>query len=313
MLTLLAQAATTAAASAPAPATPYDFSSYALLSLLYGVVEGLTEFLPVSSTAHLRIVEYFTRISMKSGYWEMYSIVIQLGAILSVPLLFLDRIRTFLHTFPRGEAGNKTIWNHPLSLVIIGFLVTAGPCYLADKHIGKMLDNLWVMAIALLVGGVIMWVVDALCTRPKTTRMEDMTILDAVWIGAVQILSAVFPGTSRSMSTIAGGQVFSLSRATALEYSFFLSIPTMIAATCYKLLQALVHRPKTPDEIAAYGAPPQQWVILAIGFVVSFIIAWLINRWFIHWVRTRGFTPFAIYRLIFGAAILAWLVWHPGA
>jgi undecaprenyl-diphosphatase len=274
-----------------------------LLSILYGIIEGLTEFLPVSSTAHLRIAEAFTGIGLDSGYWKMYSVVIQLGAILSVPILFKDRLAKFLHTFPRGDNNNKTLWTHPLSLVILGFLVTAGPCYLADKYIGKNLESLLVISLALIIGGIVMWLVDALFTRPKITRMEDMSPLDAVWIGAVQILSAVFPGTSRSMATIAAGQVFSLSRATALEYSFFLSIPTMLAATGYKLLQTLLHH-KTPEEAAAYHAPSHQWLVLLIGFVVSFLIAYLVNQWFINWVRTRGFAPFAIYRILFGAAVL---------
>ncbi len=277
-----------------------------LLSVFFGVVEGLTEFLPISSTAHLRIVEEFSGIDMGSGYWKMYSIVIQLGAILSVPLLFRERIAKFLKTFPKGESGNKTVWTHPLSLVMIGFLVTAGPCYLADKYIGKNLENFGVIAGALIIGGAVMWAVDVLFTRPTVNRMEDMGVLDAVWIGAVQILSAVFPGTSRSMSTIAAGQVFNLSRATALEYSFFLSIPTMVAATGYKLLQAVTHRPKTEAEIAAYHAPAGQWVVLAIGFVVSFIVALGVNAWFINWVKARGFAPFAVYRMVLGAALLVW-------
>jgi undecaprenyl-diphosphatase len=235
----------------------------------------------------------------------MYSVVIQLGAILSVPLLFRERIRQLVRTFPRGESGNKTIWTHPLSLVMIGFLVTAGPCYLADKYIGKNLESLLVMAVALLAGGVVRWVVDVACSRPKVMAMEQMGIVDAVWIGAVQILSAVFPGTSRSMATIAAGQVFGLSRATALEYSFFLSMPTMIAATGYKLLQALVHH-KTAEEAAGYNAPPGQWGILLIGFAVSFVVALVVNRWFIHWVRKHGFVPFAVYRLVAGGALLVW-------
>jgi undecaprenyl-diphosphatase len=271
------------------------------------MVEGLTEFLPISSTAHLRIIEAFSGVDMDSGYWKMYSIVIQLGAILSVPLLFRARIAKFLKTFPKGESGNKTLWTHPLSLVIIGFLVTAGPCYLADKYIGKNLEHLGIMAAALIVGGAVMWAVDVLFTRPTIQRVEDMGLIDAVWIGAVQILSAVFPGTSRSMSTIAAGQVFGLSRATALEYSFFLSIPTMLAATGYKLLQALTHRPKTEAEIAAYHAPAGQWMVLAIGFVVSFLVALAVNAWFIRWVRDRGFTPFAIYRIVLGAGLLIWV------
>lgn len=298
MFTLLAQAST-------APVDSHGFSFYALLSAFYGIVEGLTEFLPISSTAHLRIAENFTGISMDSGYWKMYSVVIQLGAILSVPLLFKDRILSFVRTFPKGDAGNKTLWTHPLSLVLIGFFVTVGPAYLADKKIGKNLESLLVMSLALILGGIIMWLVDALFTRPRIKRMEEMSPLDAVWIGAVQILSAVFPGTSRSMSTIAAGQIFGLSRAAALEFSFFLSIPTMLAATGYKLLQALLKRPKTAEEIAAFQAPPGQWVILAIGFVVSFIVAWAVNRWFINWVKSRGFAPFAIYRIIFGGILLA--------
>jgi undecaprenyl-diphosphatase len=284
----------------------HNAAYYALLSVLYGIVEGLTEFLPVSSTAHLRVVEAFTQIKLDSGYWKMYSVVIQLGAILTVPLLYADRIRQFLRTFPKGENGNKTIWTHPLSLVMIGFVVTAGPCWAADKYIGKNLESTLVMAVALLVGGVVMWVVDFLCSRPKVTSMDQMGPLDAVWIGAVQILSAVFPGTSRSMSTIAAGQIFRLSRSTALDYSFFLSIPTMLAATGYKLLQAVAKRPHTPEELALYNAPPSQWFILAIGFVVSFIVALLVNRWFIHWVRKHGFAPFAVYRLLAGAALLVW-------
>jgi undecaprenyl-diphosphatase len=307
MLHLLAQTATaleSATRALPSDAPAHGGAFYSLLSVLLGVVEGVTEFLPISSTAHLRLTEDLLHLDLKSDYWKMYSVVIQLGAILSVPVLFKDRILKLLRTFPKGESGDKTFATHPLSLVMIGFFVTVGPCYLADKFIGKNLESLWVMGGALLVGGIVMWAVDAAFRKPKTLRMEDMTIADAVWIGLVQVLSALFPGTSRSMSTIAAGQVFSLSRATALEYSFFLSIPTMLAATGYKFLQAIVHRPKTPAEIQSYGAPPGQWAVLAIGFVVSFVVAWAVNRWFIRWVQRHGFLPFAIYRIIIGSVVL---------
>jgi len=246
-------------------------------------------------------------MDLAAGYWKMYSVVIQLGAILSVPLLFWEQIMGFVRTFPRGKGGQGVWWQHPLSLVMLGFLVTAPLCYLGKHFIGKNLENLSMMAWALVVGGVVMWVVDAVCRRPTVESVEKMGPLDAVWIGAVQVLSAVFPGTSRSMSTIAAGQVFGLSRTTALEYSFLLSIPTMLAATGYEFLQALRHRPKTPEAILAYGAPSGQWVVLAIGFVVSFLVAWLINKWFINWVRRRGFAPFAVYRIVLGAGLLGWL------
>src|SRR6266481_825731 len=220
-----------------------------LLSIFLGIIEGVTEFLPVSSTAHLRICEALMRIDLHDGFWKMYSIVIQLGAILALPVYFRKRIIQFLHTFPGGERGDRTIFSHPLSLTLIAFVVTAGPAFLLTKVIGKHLESLHIMGTSLLVGGMVMWIVDAMNApsealgpngaggRIHTWKMEAMSLGQAVWIGACQILSAVFPGTSRSMSTIAAGQIAGMSRASALEFSFFLSIPTMVVATCYDLLK----------------------------------------------------------------------------
>src|SRR5213082_3775806 len=210
-----------------------------LLSILLGIVEGLTEFLPVSSTGHLRIAEALFHLDLHDSFWKMYTIVIQLGAILALPVYFARRIATFIATFPRGERGDRTLLAHPLSLTLIAFVITAGPAYLLKKQIGQNLENLSVMAWALLIGGVVMWIVDAVCTRPRTAHMEEMNLAQAAWVGAVQILSAVFPGTSRSMCTIAAGQTAGLSRAAALEFSFFLSMPTMIVATGYDLLKTI--------------------------------------------------------------------------
>src|SRR6202790_119258 len=209
------------------------------LSFLLGIVEGLTEFLPVSSTAHLRIVEALLRIDLQDGFWKMYTVVIQLGAILALPVYFRERILQFLHTFPKGERGDRTIVTHPLSLTLIAFVVTAVPAWALTKQIGKNLESLWVMAIALFVGGIVMWIVDSVCTRPRVTHMEEMSLPQAAWIGAIQILSAVFPGTSRSMATIAAGQTAGLSRPAALELSFFLSMPTMAVATLYDLYKTI--------------------------------------------------------------------------
>ena len=274
-----------------------------LLSLLLGVIEGLTEFLPVSSTAHLRISEALFRIDLTNGFWKMYSIVIQLGAIIALTAFFWRRILKFLATFPRGERGDRTFWNHPLSLVVIAFVVTAVPAFLLAKLIGKNLENLEVMALALLIGGIVMWIVDTLFVRPRVMQMEAMSLPAAIWIGAVQILSAVFPGTSRSMCTIAAGQVAGLSREAALEFSFFLSIPTMFVATGYDLLKTI--RPHAATEaIAPLTMTPHLWLVLAIGFVVAFISAYAVVAWFLHWVRRHGFTPFAIYRIVLGLILL---------
>jgi undecaprenyl-diphosphatase len=277
-----------------------------LLSIFLGVVEGLTEFLPVSSTAHLRICEALLHIDLHDGFWKMYTIVIQLGAILALPVYFWHRILRFLRTFPKGERGNRTILTHPLSLTLIAFVVTAVPAWLLTKQIGKNLENLWVMALALLIGGIVMWIVDAVFTRPRTMHMEEMTLPQAIWIGAAQILSAVFPGTSRSMSTIAAGQVAGLSRPAALEFSFFLSMPTMVVATGFDFLKTVMPRHHEAD-IAPLTINAHQWIVLAIGFVVSFFVALVVVAWFMIWVRERGFAPFALYRIVLGIGLLTLL------
>jgi len=277
-----------------------------LLSVLLGIIEGLTEFLPISSTAHLRIVEALFGLHLSDSFWKMYTIVIQLGAILALPVYFRSRIAKFFSTFPGGERNDRTFLNHPLSLTLIAFVITAVPSWLLKKQIGQNLESLGVMAWSLLLGGVVMWIVDAIFTKPRTANMEEMNFAQAAWIGAVQILSAVFPGTSRSMSTIAAGQTAGLSRSAALEFSFFLSMPTMVVATGYDLLKTIM--PRQQDAADAALAPLSMtghgWIVLAIGFVVSFIVALGVVAWFMHWVRNRGFTPFAIYRIVVGAGLL---------
>jgi len=159
----------------------------------------------------------------------------------------------------------------------------------------------------------VMWIVDAINapaeklgpdvpSRIHNWKMEAMGLGQAIWIGACQILSAVFPGTSRSMSTIAAGQIAGMSRASALEFSFFLSIPTMVVATCYDLLKSLRGKGTNPigvSQIDAHG-----WFVLAVGFVVSFVVAYAAVAWFMAWVRKRGFAPFAAYRILVGSLVL---------
>jgi undecaprenyl-diphosphatase len=285
------------------------------MSVVLGIVEGLTEFLPVSSTAHLRIAEYLLNISLQSGYWKMYTIVIQIGAIATLPIYFREHIKQLLATFPRGERGDRTIVTQPLSLVMIAFVITALPSYLLTKVIGKNLESLYVMGAALIVGGVVMWVVDwmnsksedageaaVVKSRIHTWRMDNMSLGQAVWIGACQILSAVFPGTSRSMSTITAGQIAGMSRAAALEFSFFLSMPTMAMAVAYSLFKSLRGKDENPIGVAQIDA--HQWIVLLIGLVVSFVVAYGAVAWFMGWVRKRGFAPFAVYRIILGAVVL---------
>ncbi|HUR38577.1 MAG TPA: undecaprenyl-diphosphate phosphatase [Planctomycetota bacterium] len=282
-----------------------------LISVLLGIVEGVTEFLPISSTAHLRIAEALFRLPLDQPYWKMYTVVIQLGAVLCLPFYFRERLLKFLSR----RDGPWTA--HPLTLVLVAFLVTAIPAFLLSKLIGKQLESLFKMGTALLVGGVVMGIVDAWKAPAekagpeapgssiRTWSMEGMSLGQAIWIGACQILSAVFPGTSRSMSTIAGGQLAGLSRAAALEFSFFVSIPTMFAATGYELLKTLLGKhgvTEAPVRMDVHG-----WVVLLIGFVVSFAVAYGSVAVLMAWVRRRGFLPFAIYRLLLGAAVMTWV------
>lgn len=287
-----------------------------LLSVLLGIVEGLTEYLPVSSTAHLRLSEALLHVDLASGYWKMYSIVIQLGAIACLPVYFWHRIGALLATFPKGERGDRTLLTHPLSLTAVAFVVTAIPSFLLTKVIGKNLESLAIMGWSLLIGGVVMWVVDAMNakaeaagpggggSRVRTWKMDEMSLGQAAWIGFCQIFSGVFPGTSRSMSTIAGGQIAGMSRASALEFSFFVSMPTMAAATLYTLYKSVLGKGENP--IGVSHMTSHEWVVLAIGFVVSFFVAYASVAWFLAWVRKHGFVPFAIYRIAIGISVLVW-------
>jgi undecaprenyl-diphosphatase len=295
-----------------------------LVSILLGIVEGLTEFLPVSSTAHLRISEALMRLPLEDSvcsagnaacfqdvaYWKMYTIVIQVGAILALCLLFLGRIVGFLRTFPEGEDGKHTWYNHPISLTIVAFFFTSVLSLVLHKWSDKFLGSLLAMEMTLLIGGIVMWVVDAWASRrePSTMHVEEMSFGQAVWIGICQTASAVFPGTSRSMATIAAGQLVGMDRPAALEFSFLLSIPTMIAATVWDLVKEIHHGHSASGTLSAshVAMTSQLWIVLIIGTVVSFLVALGVVEWFLYWVRRHGFTVFAIYRILFSIVLLIW-------
>jgi undecaprenyl-diphosphatase len=286
-----------------------------LLAVILGVVEGLTEFLPISSTAHLRVVEALLGVDLANAYWKTFSIVIQLGAVLCLPIYFRGRLVGFVRTFPGGARADRRWLRHPLTLTGLAFLATAAPAFLLSAVIGKNLESLTIMGWALLVGGVVMWIVDVIhAARTRaghdlTERLEQMSVAQALWIGGCQVVAAVFPGTSRSMATITGGEVAGMSRPAALEFSFFLSMPTMAAATLYDLLRSL--RSPGGGAVAAMPNDAHAWAVLAVGFVVSFVVAYAVVAWFMGWVRAHGFVPFAVYRILAGAAVLWLATTHP--
>jgi undecaprenyl-diphosphatase len=262
-----------------------------VLALVLGVVEGITEFLPVSSTAHLRLSQHFLGVSLEDEYWKLFAIFIQLGAILSVMVYYRVRLAGLLRSFLRAPS-----LQHPASLVTIAFVATAIPAFLLKKVIGHNLENLSVMVAALAIGGVVMIAVDRIfSSRGHVKSLEEMKPWQALFVGLVQILSAVFPGTSRSMSTIAGGQVAGLTRGAALEFSFLVSVPVMIVATLYDLLKYV--------KAGGGSLSAHQGGVLAVGFVVSFIVAYAAIAWFLAFVRTRGFLLFGLYRIALGAVL----------
>jgi undecaprenyl-diphosphatase len=283
-----------------------------LLTIILGIIEGITEFLPVSSTAHLRISQALLGVDLSDGFWKMFAIVIQIGPILCLPIFFRSRIAVWLASFPGGTRGDRTVFTHPLSLTLAAFVFTAVPALLLKKLISKHLENLSLIAITMIVGGIVMWVVDAIygsrglgSTENEAAReVEEMGLGRAVWIGLCQAVSGIFPGTSRSMATIAGGQVCGLSRSAALEFSFLLSIPTMVAATGHDLVSSMKPTAgETPVHVDSHG-----WMLLFLGTAISFVVAYGVVGWFMNWVRSRGFVPFAIYRLVVGAAVLTWVL-----
>ena len=274
-----------------------------LQSVILGIVEGLTEFLPVSSTAHLRIVQSWMGISEQDPFWKAYSIIIQLGAVLCLPFYFWKDIKRFVSTFPRGENHDRNLFNHPLTLVMLAFVCTAVPALTAKKLglISQNLESFTVMGLSLVIGGVVMWWIDSMFRKPTTESMEQMTIPQATWVGLLQTLAAVFPGVSRSMATIAAGQTAGLSRQAALAFSFFVSIPVMFAACGKELSEVIL---KKGDFEGGLALRSDQWITLGIGFVVSFVVALGVVHLFMGWVRKRGFVPFAVYRIVFGLFVL---------
>ena len=269
-----------------------------LLAVLLGIVEGITEFLPVSSTAHLRLAQYFLGLSLENEFWKLFAIFIQLGAILAVMVFYRAKLVGFVREALRPSffrQGIGALLRHPLSLIAAAFLCTAIPAFLLKKVIGENLESIFVMVAALGVGGIVMILIDRFAGNGRTASVEKMSMPQAIFIGLAQVLSAVFPGTSRSMSTIASGQLVGLSRSAALEFSFLVSIPVMIVATLYDLLKYM--------KSASGGLSGHELSLLAVGFVVSFVVAYFVVAWFLAFVRKRGFLLFGLYRIALAAVL----------
>ena len=256
---------------------------------LMGIVEGLTEFLPVSSTGHLILAGSLLGFSDEKS--KVFDIAIQTGAILAVVIVYWQRLRGAVAHLGDSAAARRFVGN-----VAIGFLPAAVIGLVAYKTIKAHLFNAPVVAGAFIVGAlIILWVERRARPTVRIREVDDMTPLDALKVGFVQCLGMI-PGTSRSGATIIGGMLLGLSRKAATDFSFFLAIPTLVAAGAYSLWK----------ERALLS--PADLPLFLVGFVVSFVSAWMCVRWLLRYIATHDFTPFAWYRIAFGVVVLltAW-------
>jgi undecaprenyl-diphosphatase len=264
-----------------------------LIALILGIVEGVTEFLPVSSTGHLILATEL--LGFDADRWAAFNVIIQLGAILAIVVLYW---RTFWAVLEGMIKANAMSWRFVRN-VLVAFLPSAILGFLLIKHVEALLGNGIVVAIALIVGGVAILVIERLAKRSEIVGIAEMPLGTAIGIGVVQCL-AMIPGVSRSGATIMGGLSLGVERRTAAEFSFFLAIPTMVGATT---LEFLKHR----QDIVA-GAHGVGFGAVAVGFVVSFLVALVVVRGFVRYISRHGFAPFAWYRIVVGVAALAWLL-----
>ena len=266
--------------------------SLIITAILLGIVEGLTEFLPVSSTGHLILAAEL--LGYRAEQWSTFNVIIQLGAILAVIVLYWRTFWTVATGLFSRDAG---AWRFAFNIAV-AFLPSAVLGLILIDNIEALLGNAVVVAVALIIGGIAILVIERM-VKPASLEpgVAAIPLKRAFGVGLVQCLSMV-PGVSRSGATIMGALALGVERRTAAEFSFFLAVPTMVGATTLSIA-------KHHEEIAAAGV---DWGLIAIGFVVSFVVAIAVIRWFVGIVGRHGFAPFAWYRIVAGAVALVWLL-----
>ena len=268
-----------------------------LKAILFGIVEGITEWLPVSSTGHLILLDEFIRLKVSAEFYEMFEVVIQLGAILAVIVLFFHKLWPF--SAKKSAAEKKDTWNLWFK-VIVAVIPSAVLGLLLDDWMDANLYNYVVVAIALIFYGVAFMLVEKR-NAGKNFAVNSVYEIDyktALLIGAFQVLSLI-PGTSRSGSTILGAILLGVARPAGAEFSFFLAIPTMLGASALKLLKYLLEGLlPTANEIA----------VLIVGCIVSFLVSLLVIKVLMDYVRRHSFSAFGVYRIVLGAAVLGYFL-----
>jgi undecaprenyl-diphosphatase len=259
-----------------------------LIVIILGIVEGLTEFVPVSSTGHMILVEKFINSpELSKNFMDTFLIVVQLGAIFAVVLIFWKDINPFVKD-KKVVIEKLTLW----SKIVVGVLPAAVIGFLLDDYITEyFFGNTTIVAVMLIIYGLIFMREKSFEKEKSIEDIKQLTYKTALIVGFFQCL-AMIPGTSRSGATIIGGIILGLSRGVAAEYSFFLAIPTMAGATLLKLLKN------------GLNFTPEEWKLTAIGSLVSFLVAYLVIKWFMSYIKSRDFKVFGVYRIILGLIVL---------
>ena len=266
-----------------------------LKAILFGIVEGITEWLPVSSTGHMILLDEFIHLKVSPAFYEMFQVVIQLGAIGAVILLFFHKLNPFS---PKKDAAAKQNTWQLWFKVVVAVLPSAVLGLLFDDFLEEKLYHYVTVAVTLILYGVAFMRVEKLnsAKSPAVTDVHAIDYKTALLIGAFQVLSLI-PGTSRSGSTILGGILLGVSRSAAAEFSFFLAIPTMLGASALKLLKFLL------SGVTAGGL---EIGILAVGCVVSFVVSLLVIKGLMEYVRRHSFSAFGVYRIVLGVLVLGY-------
>ena len=268
-----------------------------LKAVLFGIVEGVTEWLPVSSTGHMILLDEFVKLQVSEAFYEMFQVVIQLGAILAVILLFFHKLNPF--SPKKTEVEKKNTWQLWFK-VVVAVIPSAALGLLLDDWMDAHLYNYVVVAITLVVYGVAFLFMEKL-NSGRSLKVQDVYDIDyktALLIGAFQCLSLI-PGTSRSGSTILGAILLGVGRSAGAEFSFFLAIPTMLGASALKFLKFM---------LSGVSAGGLEIAVLVVGCVVSFVVSMIVIKGLMEYVRKRSFAAFGVYRIILGALVLVYFL-----